>query len=288
MKALFISLRPKQWGKNVVVFAGLIFARDIFHVEKVLSALVAFALFCAISSSGYLINDVLDKEKDSKHPKKRFRPIAAGAVSTATAITIAVILFLASSIAAFSLNTNFGVVLTSYFIFTFLYSLYLKNIIIVDVLIISCGFMFRVIGGTMAIRALSSSWLIICTIFLALFFALNKRKAEYLALKESATSVRQTLGQYSEKFLDQMINTVSTGCIIAYALYTLDPETVTKFATRNLVFTLVFVIYGLFRYLYLVNNRSLGESPELVILADKPILICITLYAVTVFLAIYV
>jgi 4-hydroxybenzoate polyprenyltransferase len=287
VKDLFISLRPKQWAKNVLVFAGLIFARDIFHVEKVLSTLLAFTLFCSISSSGYLINDLLDKEKDSKHPKKRLRPIAAGRVSTATAITIAVIFFTVSSIAGFSLNTNFGVVLTSYFILTFLYSLYLKNVIIVDVLIISSGFMFRAIGGTMAIRELSSSWLIICTIFLALFFALNKRKAEFLALKDDATTVRQTLGQYSEKFLDQMINIVSTGCIIAYALYTLDPETVTKFSTRNLVFTLVFVIYGLFRYLFLVSNRSLGESPELVIFADKPILICIFLYAVTVFLAIY-
>jgi 4-hydroxybenzoate polyprenyltransferase len=287
VKDLFISLRPKQWTKNVLVFAGLVFARDIFHAEKLLSALLAFILFCTISSSGYLINDVLDREKDSQHPKKRVRPIAAGRVSPATAITIAVILGTTSLIASFSLNVNFGVVITSYFVLTSLYSLYLKNIVIVDVMIISSGFMFRAIGGAMAIRELSSSWLIICTIFLALFFALNKRKAEFLALKDDATAVRQTLGKYSEKFLDQMINTVSTGCIIAYALYTLDPETVAKFSTRNLVFTLVFVIYGLFRYLYLVSNRSLGESPELVILADKPILICIFLYAVTVFLAIY-
>ena len=284
---LFISLRPKQWSKNVIVFAGLFFAEDIFDMEKIIPAVMAFLVFCIVSSSGYLINDVLDQEKDRLHPRKKFRPIAAGKISVPLAYTTAFLFIGVGLYLGYNLSYAFGIIISTYFLLTLFYSVYLKRVIIIDVLIISSGFMFRAVGGTLAIGEVVSSWLIICTIFLALFLALIKRRAEFVALKDNASRVRKTLAQYNVQFLDQMINIVSAACLMAYALYTLDPETVNKFGTRNLVFTLPFVIYGLFRYLALVHNYNQGESPELVILKDKPLLVCVGLYGLAVFLIIY-
>jgi 4-hydroxybenzoate polyprenyltransferase len=284
---LLLSMRPKQWSKNVIVFAGLFFAEDIFNPEKIKAALFAFAAFCLISSSGYLINDVVDREKDKLHPVKRNRPIAAGKLAWQTAIAFAVVFILLSLYASFSNNLTLGLIIVFYFALTFSYSLLLKRLIIVDVMIIASGFMLRAIGGTIAIEEPISSWLIICTIFLALFLALTKRRAEVMNLGDNAATVRKTLAGYNLSFLDQMINVVTAACLMAYALYTLDPATVEKFGTRNLMFTLPFVIYGLFRYLFLVHNRNLGEAPDVAILKDIPILLCIFLYAATVVAIIY-
>jgi len=284
---LFIALRPKQWTKNVIVFAGLFFAEDIFDSQKIYLALLAFLAFCLISSSGYLINDILDVEKDRLHPRKKFRPIAAGKIPIWLAWITAFVLLGVSLYLGYYISYSFGVIISTYFLLTLFYSVYLKRVIIIDVMIIASGFMFRAIGGTLAIGEVVSSWLIICTIFLALFLALIKRRAEILALKENAEKVRKTLALYKIDFLDQMINIVSAACLMTYALYTLDPQTVEKFHTRNLVFTLPFVIYGLFRYLSLMHNHNLGEAPESVILADKPLLACIATYAIAVFLIIY-
>ena len=287
LENIFKSLRPWQWSKNVLVFAGLFFAKDVLRVDKIVTAVIAFVLFCLVSSSGYLFNDILDREKDKLHPKKRFRPIAAGKISVKVALGVAVLLLVGSLYFSYRITPYFGIILTTYFLLTLLYSLHLKRIIIIDVLIIASGFIFRAIGGTIAINESVSSWLIICTTFLALFFALNKRKAEFKAMGAHAASTRRTLAQYSEPLLDQLINTVTTACLISYALYTLDTVTVVKFGTRNLALTLPFVIYGLFRYLYLVIHTNEGESPEFVVLKDKPILACIGLYVLTVFVILY-
>jgi 4-hydroxybenzoate polyprenyltransferase len=287
MKNLFLSMRPKQWSKNVIVFAGLFFAEDIFQLTKIKAALLAFIMFCLASSAGYLFNDILDRKKDALHPRKKFRPIAAGTLSIPVAFGCAVLFVLISVFYSFSLNRDFGLIIIAYLLLTFSYSIYLKKLIIVDVMLIAAGFMFRAIGGTLAIHEQVSSWLILCAIFLALFLALTKRRAEALALGKHADAVRRTLADYGAEFLDQMINTVTAACLMAYALYTLDPATIAKFHSRNLVFTVPFVIYGLFRYLFLVYHRNLGEAPDVALLEDKPILICMLLYGLSVVLIIY-
>ncbi len=287
MLSLLSSLRPKQWVKNVVVFAGLFFAEDIFNKEKMIASAIAFVLFCFISSSGYLINDIFDKQKDALHPRKKRRPIASGKVSVSTAMFTAMVILFVVLYFAYRLNYFFGIIISGYFLLTVWYSLYLKRVVIVDVMIIASGFIFRAVGGAIAIDERVSSWLILCTLFLSLFLALAKRRAEMVTLGRQAGNVRITLTQYTPQFLDQMINTVTAACLMAYALYTLDSTTVEKFNTRLLILTLPFVIYGLFRYLYLVYTKNSGEAPETAILKDWPILICVLLYAVTVVLIIY-
>jgi 4-hydroxybenzoate polyprenyltransferase len=282
LHSVWVSLRPKQWLKNVIVFAGLFFAEDFLVISKILDTLAAFLLFCLISSCGYLINDVIDREKDVLHPRKRLRPIASGAVSPGLAVALALMLSSLSLAAAYGLNREFGVILTAYLAVTLSYSLALKRVIILDVLLIASGFVLRAIGGTIAAQEKASSWLIICTIFLSLFLALTKRRSEVKTLGAQAALVRSTLALYSVELLDQMINIVTAACLMAYALYTLDAGTVEKFGTRNLAFTLPFVIYGLFRYLYLVLHLNVGESPELVLMHDRPIQSCVLAYIVTV------
>jgi len=288
LHSIWISLRPKQWLKNVIVFAGLFFAEDFLVVSKILDTLAAFLLFCLVSSSGYLVNDVIDRNKDALHPRKRLRPIAAGRISPGTAIALAILLSVGSLAAAWNLNPLFFGILAAYLIFTYSYSLLLKRVIILDVLLIASGFVLRAIGGTIAAQEKVSSWLIICTIFLSLFLALTKRRSEVKTLGAQAAQVRSTLALYTVELLDQMINIVTAACLMAYALYTLDAGTVEKFGTRNLAFTLPFVIYGLFRYLYLVLHLNMGETPEVVLLHDRPILICILAYIGTVASILYI
>ena len=271
----------------MLVFAGLFFAQDIFQPDKIKSAVFAFLCFCLISSCGYLLNDVLDRQKDALHPRKKYRPIAAGKISPAFATTVAILLFLIGIFASYAINKTLALILMIYFVQTAAYSLYLKRLVIIDVIIIAMGFMFRVIAGVLVIKEPISSWLIICTIFLSLFLALNKRFAEVSAMGDKAQQVRKTLAQYNPHFLEQMINIVSAACLMSYALYTLDVETIEKFESRNLIFTLPFVIYGLFRYLYLVQRENQGESPETVILQDKPLFANIILYGITVVVIIY-
>jgi 4-hydroxybenzoate polyprenyltransferase len=284
---LWVSLRPKQWLKNVIVFAGLFFAEDIIVPGKIRDTLAAFILFCLVSSSGYLVNDVIDRKKDALHPRKRLRPIAAGTLSPGVAITLALLFSTFSVAAAWRLNPQFCLILVAYLVFTYSYSLFLKRVIILDVLLIASGFVLRAIGGTLAAQETVSSWLIICTIFLSLFLALTKRRSEVKTLGARAAEVRSTLALYTIDLLDQMINIVTAACLMAYALYTLDPGTVEKFGTRNLAFTLPFVIYGLFRYLYLVLHLNMGETPEIVLLHDRPLMICILAYIGTVATILY-
>jgi 4-hydroxybenzoate polyprenyltransferase len=287
IRDLLISMRPQQWSKNILVFVGLLFAREFLVLQKITLAAAAFLLFCLTAGAVYLLNDVFDRKKDAQHPQKRLRPIAAGRLSPVIAVIVAVVFATGSLLAAFHLDGRFGAVITAYLVMTLAYSAAFKNIIILDVLIIAAGFVLRAVGGAWAIHEEVSSWLIICTIFLALFMALGKRRAEFLALGGQAGHVRKTLQRYDRAFLDQMIIISTAACLMSYALYTLDSETVSKFGTRNLVLTLPLVIYGLFRYLYLIYHEDRGESPEKAILGDRAILLCVTLYVFMVAVILY-
>src|SRR5213594_3456876 len=262
--AVLVSLRPRQWVKNLFVFAGLVFGQRLF-TPAVWPALGAFAIFCGLSGVVYLVNDVADRDQDRLHPKKRERPIAAGRLPIRVALGVAV---------------AYVVLLTAY-------STWLKHIVIVDVLTVAVGFVLRALAGTLAIDVAISGWLLICTILLALFLALGKRRHEYLALGAEAARHRPILAEYNAGLLDQMIAVVTASTVTAYALYTMSPETVAKFHTQLLPVTLPFVLYGIFRYLYLLYRRQLGGNPSELFLNDRALLLNTACWIAAVLLIIY-
>jgi 4-hydroxybenzoate polyprenyltransferase len=284
---LLRSLRPEQWSKNLLVFAALIFAEKLLDPAAVRAALAAFAIFCALSSVVYLINDVADLERDRQHPLKKHRPIAAGTLPVSVALTAAAGLGTAAIAASFLLGVRFGLVATAYLALMSLYSGALKHIVIIDVLTIAIGFVLRAIGGAAALDVAFSHWLLVCTILGALFVALAKRRHELTLLADGAASHRPILGEYSAHLLDQMIAIVAASTLIAYTFYTISPETVDKFGTVWLELTIPFPLYGIFRYLYLVHRREGGGSPADLLLNDRPLLACVTLWVAAVVLIIY-
>ena len=285
--SLLISLRPGQWTKNLLVFAPLLFAVKLFDLPSVARATAGFAVFCALSSVVYLVNDVMDREGDRRHPLKRMRPIAAGEISVALALTAAVVIGTAALAAAYSLGWRFGAVATFYVILQTLYSTSLKHIVIIDALTLATGFVLRAIAGAVVIDVVISHWLFVCTILLALFIALAKRRHELVLLADGAASHRPILDEYSAYLLDQMIAVVTASTLIAYIFYTISPETEQKFGTSWLGLTIPFPLYGIFRYLYLVHQREGGGSPADLLLNDRPLLACVTLWVVAVVLIIY-
>ena len=287
LRQLLVSMRPHQWTKNLFVLAPLAFAQRLYDLDGFVAASSGFMVFCLVSSSVYLINDLLDVERDRKHPVKSERPLAAGALSSRLAIVAAVVCLLAGVGWAFILSTGFGLVVGVY-IFTMAgYSVFLKNVVILDVLIVAVGFVLRAIAGAVVIDEPFSSWLLICTLLLALFLALAKRRQELTLLAGQASEHRRILGEYSPYLLDQMIAVVTASTLVSYALYTLAPETVERLGTDRLVWTLPFVLYGIFRYLYLVHQREEGGNPTRVLLNDRPILVTVALWAATVVALIY-
>lgn len=284
--AVLLSLRPRQWVKNFFVFAGLIFSQSLF-TPLVWPALAAFAIFCALSGAIYLFNDLADVEKDRLHPTKRRRPIASGALSVPAGAAIGVLTLVGSLVAAYALSARFGVVATVYAALLTAYSVWLKHVVILDVLTVAIGFVLRAVAGAAAIGVEISGWLVICTILVALFLALGKRRHEYLTLHGDAAAHRPILAEYSESFLDQMVAVVTASTVTAYALYTMSPDTVAKFHTRWLPLTLPFVLYGVFRYLYLLYRRELGGNPSDLLLSDRALLINTVLWMVALLLVIY-
>jgi len=285
--SLFVSLRPSQWTKNLIVFAALLFgerggAPAFLDPQAITRALAAFAIFCGLSGVVYLINDVADREKDRLHPLKRRRPIAAGAVSPALALGTAGLIAAGTLLGAYALRPAFAVVSLAYLGLLALYSGPLKHVVIIDVLTIAIGFVLRAVAGAVAIDVPISHWLLILTILLALFLALSKRRHELVMLADGATGHRPILGEYSPYLLDQMIAVVTASTLITYVIYTVSPETVQKFKTDYLGFTLVFPLYGIFRYLYLVHQKEGGGSPSDMLLNDRPLLACVALWAVSV------
>ena len=284
--ALVKALRPRQWVKNLFVFAALIFSQQLLTPSAARAA-AAFLLFCGLSGAIYLLNDVADAEKDRLHPVKRLRPVASGALARATALRAGVALLLVSLVASFGLSVRFGLVALAYGALLTAYSVWLKHLVILDVLTVAGGFVLRAVAGAVAVDVEISGWLLICTVLIALFLALGKRRHEYLTLHGAAAAHRPILAEYSEGFLDQMIAVVTASTVTAYALYTMSPETVVKFHTRWLPVTLPFVLYGIFRYLYLLYRRELGGNPSDLFLTDRALLVNTVLWMLSLFVIIY-
>lgn len=285
---ILISIRPQQWTKNLLIFAPLLFSKQLFVYRETLHTVFAFAVFCLISGSVYLLNDLFDLENDKRHPLKCRRPLASGALSPRTARLACAVLLCVCALAGFYLlNTAFLITAAAYLVLQFLYSTVLKHVVIIDVFCIAAGFVIRVIAGAEAIGVSFSTWLLFCTLLLALFLALSKRRHELLLLEEGAVHHRKILYEYSSELLDHMIAIVTPCTLIAYMLYTIADDTVGKFGTDGLKYTVPFVLYGIFRYLYLIHRRNQGGSPEKVLLNDLPILACVICYALTCALVIY-
>lgn len=285
--SLVLSLRPAQWTKNLIIFAGLIFGQRLLDPGAVVTSMLAFAVFCALSGVVYLVNDIADREADRRHPLKQFRPIASGDVPVPAAASLAVVLGGAALAVAFWLRLEFGVIALLYVALQGMYSGPLKHVVIIDVLTIAIGFVLRAAAGAVVIAEPVSHWLMILTILLALFLALSKRRHELVLLADGATNHRPILQEYSPYLLDQMISVVTASTLVAYAFYTVSPETIQKFSTDKLWLTVPFPLYGIFRYLYLVHQKEGGGSPSDMLLNDKPLLTCVMLWVVTVTLLIY-
>lgn len=281
------SLRPQQWMKNLFIFAPLIFSQNMLNLSLLLKTSAAFGLFCLISGSCYIFNDLQDIEEDKRHPLKAVRPLASGRLTKKIAVVFFIAISLSSIILAFILGRYFFYVLLAYFFMQVAYSVRLKHVVILDVFIIAAGFSLRVIAGGLVIDVYISPWLLICTLLLALFLALSKRRHEIVILDKEAENHRPILGEYSPYLLDQMIAVVTASIVVSYCLYTISAETVKKFGTKNLVYTVPFVLYGIFRYLYLIHQKAEGGSPEVLIIKDKPLLIAIFLWIVSTSLIIY-
>ncbi len=284
---LVLALRPQQWTKNLLVFAGLLFAMKLFEPTSVILAVQAFAIFCALSSVVYLVNDILDRDTDRQHPTKRLRPIARGDLPVAIAGAAALLIAGGALVGAFSLGWRFGLVSSAYLALQSLYSLRLKHVVILDALTLAIGFVLRAVAGAVVLGVVISHWLLVCTILLALFMALAKRRHELVLLADGASGHRPILGEYSAYLLDQMIAVVTASTLIAYIFYTISPETEQKFGTTLLGLTIPFPLYGIFRYLYLVHRREGGGSPADLLLNDRPLLACVTLWVLAVVLIIY-
>jgi 4-hydroxybenzoate polyprenyltransferase len=268
------------------VFAALIFGRRLFDPAAVGLSLAAFLIFCALSSVVYLLNDVSDREADRRHPLKSRRPIASGELEVSAAIVAASALGFAGMAAAVWVRLEFALIAAMYVAMFAAYSRWLKHIVILDVLTIAIGFVLRAAAGAVVISVPISQWLLVCTILLALFLGLSKRRHELTGLAGGATGHRRILEEYSPYLLDQMIGVVTASTLMAYIIYCTSPETMQKFSTDKLVLTTPFPIYGIFRYLYLVHQRGVG-SPSEVLLTDRPLVICIALWGLAVIAIIY-
>ena len=285
--ALLESLRPAQWTKNGFVFAALIFSRSLTDWHRVVVVSAAALLFCLMASALYLVNDVLDATEDRNHPLKRLRPVASGRVSLPAAIGTAALLGLVALGGAWFLDRHFFLVLASYAAVNVLYSAYLKRIILLDVFVVATGFVLRVIGGGLVIHVEISPWLIVCTTLLALFISLCKRRHELVLLGKNAANHRSTLRHLSPYFLDQLISIVTASTLMSYALYTLSEDVAIKFPGKRLELTIPLVLYGIFRYLYLVHQHEEGGNPTRLFFTDPVLLAVVLLWAASAILIIY-
>ncbi len=288
ISAIFESLRPKQWHKNLFIFAPLIFSQNVFEWPLLQRSLLGFLAFCLLSGAVYIFNDLHDMEEDKRHPLKARRPLASGRLKK-THAWIAFILTGTGSLAlSYALSPSFFAAALVYFVLQTAYSLGLKHIVILDLFIIAAGFLLRVVAGGLVIDVSLSPWILICIFLLALFLAMGKRRHELVMLGDEAQAHRPILKEYSPLLLDQMISVVTASTVVAYCLYTISDETVAKFGTTNLIFTAPFVIYGIFRYLYLVHRKSQGGSPEALILKDKPLFIALILWITVSAIILYI
>ncbi|MGD0921138.1 MAG: decaprenyl-phosphate phosphoribosyltransferase [Terriglobia bacterium] len=287
LRALVESLRPAQWVKNGFVFAALIFSRSLKDWDRTERVAFAAVVFCLISGAGYLLNDILDAAEDRQHPVKRSRPVASGRLNVRTAAAVAALLALVALAGAWVLDREFFLVVAAYAVLNSLYSLFLKRVMLLDVFVIAAGFVLRVLGGGLVIHVEISAWLIVCTTLLALFLALTKRRHELVLLGGNASDHRPILANYSPYFLDQLIGIVTASTLMSYALYTLSADVATKFPGKRLELTIPFVLFGIFRYLYLVHQTSEGGNPTRLLLTDRVLLAVVLMWAAAVVLIIY-
>jgi len=286
VRALVKTMRPKQWAKNVFIFAAVFFDGKILEPHKLLISIVAFVIFCLVSSAIYLINDLADIEKDRQHPVKRNRPLASGQLSPTVAKIAAMVMLAICLPAAFALQPLFGITTLLYAGIMVLYSYLLKQVVIVDVMTIAAGFVLRVFAGAVVVQVTRfSPWLYVCTTLLALFIAINKRRHELLLLSEGANSHRSALQEYNVAFIDDMTSMVTATALAAYMFYTFSAPNLP--ANHSMMLTIPFVIYGIFRYLYLIHTRNLGGAPEDIVLGDRALLIDVALWAITAGAVIY-
>ncbi len=287
LRAYIKLIRPKQWIKNLFVFAPLIFAQELFDPVHLLLALKAFAGFCLVASAVYIVNDITDREADRMHPEKKFRPLAAGTISVSGAYIAAGILLAGAALFSFKMDHRFIILLCMYFLLNLAYSLKLKEVVLLDVFIIAAGFMIRVVGGAYAIQVETSTWLVLCTLFISLFLGFAKRRSELMQIPDANFAERKVLGHYRVSFLDQMLTISAAGTVISYALYTVARRTMELFGTDKLIYTTVFVIYGVFRYLYLIHTTTTTDKPADVVTSDVPILLTAILWVLACVLLIY-
>ena len=282
MLALIVAMRPKQWTKNLLVFGGLLFTIDAHHdAHDFLRVVLGFAAFSLLSSCTYLLNDVLDAESDRQHPKKRYRPIASGELSPAAATTVAVLLAIGTLALSLTFGGwRFGLCALMYMGLTTAYTLRLKHVVIIDLLVLASGFVLRTIAGAWVIPVPISEWLVLCTLLLALFLAISKRRGELIAVSQGRRHARPILSEYSAAMLDQMSAIVTSALLMSYALYTIQSETAIRHHLAMMA-TIPFVIYGIFRYLYLIHRHDKGETPDEVLLQDRPLIVAILLWALT-------
>jgi 4-hydroxybenzoate polyprenyltransferase len=285
--ALLMALRPEQWVKNFVVLAALLFGQKLGDQGAVLRTLAALVIFCALSGAVYLLNDLRDLERDRLHPAKRLRPLAAGHLAPVTAGVAAATLATGSLVASLWLPVAFLWCAAGYLAINLAYSFGLKNIVILDVLAVAAGFVLRAVAGAEVIPVEISPWLILCTLLLALFLVAGKRRHELTLLQAEAREHRVSLGDYSIAFLDQMITLVLSATVVAYCLYTMSEDVAIKLGTPLLPLTIPFVLYGIFRYLYLLHHRKEGGSPTRTLFTDRPLLLDVMLWAGAVALILY-
>lgn len=282
MLPLLRAMRPVQWTKNVFVLAPIVFAQRLEDREALVRVAIAFAAFCAAASAIYLFNDLRDREEDRRHPQKRGRPIASGAVSPTLAGIAALVLGVVGLGLAYGLGAAVGGLVAIYLGINLAYATWLKRMVILDVMAVSSGYVLRVQAGADAVPVEVSNWLVLCTIFLSLLLIFSKRRHELVLLQDGATEQRAVLSHYSPAFLDQMINVVTASTVVAYALYAVDEDTVLRFGTDRLVWTVPLVLFGIFRYLYLVYQRTDARNPTETIVTDVPSLVNVAIWGLVV------
>ncbi len=285
--AIVAGMRPKQWVKNVFVLAPTVFALQLGDPDVLMRSGLAFAVFCALSSVVYLWNDIADREADRKHPVKRHRPIASGALGVPLAVAVSFLLLGGALGGAWWLDGGFLAVGVTYLLMNVLYSGWLKKVVIIDVMIVASGFLLRAIGGGLAVGVAISQWLVLCTGLISLFLGFVKRRQEIVAL-DGNTEQRPTLAHYSVPFLDQMISIVTASTVLAYCLYAFSPEVAEKLGTDWMGLTIPFVLFGIFRYLYLVHQQGEGENPAALVLKDLPLMLNVLAWGGTAVLVLYV
>ncbi|MCS7177974.1 MAG: decaprenyl-phosphate phosphoribosyltransferase [Anaerolineae bacterium] len=287
LKALITAMRPKQWAKNIFVFAPLVFDQKLFHPVYLARTVAGFVLLCLISGAVYLVNDLVDAEKDRQHPRKRHRPIASGRLSPRAAMVCALLIPLVGLPAGFLLDPLFGGVLSAYLILQVAYSFLLKNVVIMDALAVAAGFVLRVAAGIPLVEAERfSPWIYTCMGLLALFISFSKRRHELTLLGENANHHRESLGEYNVLLLDQFILIVTAATLVAYTLYTFSAPNLPS--NHTMMLTVPFVLYAIFRYLYLVYVKGMGGEPEEIVLRDRPLQVGVLLWGMAVILIMYV